>query len=297
MYCSLFPCRENSFVRVLSWTGELRKEQAEDVSLQKLLDLQQRPRYRLGACSHTYTDDPGPGERAADPVGLSRLLSRLGVDDDCPVRLSAAKTLGVEPPGVTSSTKRRVLMNEELHALFVADQADRNDHPVYDTLEYWQLRQRDAQRHQRVNELLAEGLVIVPDDYFHTALIFQHGETLEDIWQAHELARRAAEMEATKAMDYKDSLWLAAAALDRWLMYQGKPQKYGTQFVPDGKRWRLWDVDPTTTDTERAANHVPALQEQLQQAERYTQELGQPPIEKAPEWMKEAIRRWEREDS
>jgi hypothetical protein len=29
-------------------------------------------------------------------------------------------------------------------------------------------------------------------------LIFQHGETLEDIWQAHELARRAAVMGATK---------------------------------------------------------------------------------------------------
>ena len=44
-------------------------------------------------------------------------------------------------------------------------------------------------------------------------------------------------------------------------MYQGKAQKYGTQFVPDGKRHRLWDVDPTTTDDERAAKHVPSLQE------------------------------------
>jgi hypothetical protein len=89
-------------------------------------------------------------------------------------------------------------------------------------------------RRQRVNELLAEGRLTAPDDYFHAALIFQHGDTLEDIWQAHELARKAAEMGATKAMGYKDSLWLAAAALDRWLMYQGKPQKYSTNFVPDG---------------------------------------------------------------
>src|SRR6266581_803877 len=38
------------------------------------------------------------------PVGLFRLLYRLGVDDDCPIRLSAAKALGVEPPlGVISS--------------------------------------------------------------------------------------------------------------------------------------------------------------------------------------------------
>src|SRR6266699_5113646 len=187
--------------------------------------------------------------------------------------------------------------NQELHALFVADQAERNDHPAYDTPEYWQLRERDAGRRQRVNELLTQGLLTAPDDYFHAALIFQHGETLEEIWQAHELAQRAAEMGATKAMGSKDSRWLAAAALDRWLMYQGKPQTYGANFVPDGKRWRLWDVDPTTTDAERAANHVPSLQEQLQQAERYTQELGQPSRDTAPEWMKEALERWEREDS
>jgi hypothetical protein len=147
------------------------------------------------------------------------------------------------------------------------------------------------------NELLTQGLLTAPDDYFHAALIFQHGETLEEIWQAHELAQRAAEMGATKAMGSKDSRWLAAAALDRWLMYQGKPQKYGTKFVADSKRWRLWDVDPTTTDADRAANHVSSLQEQLKQAEMYTQELGRPPVEKAPEWMKEAIERWEQEDS
>lgn len=188
-------------------------------------------------------------------------------------------------------------MNQELRDMFMADQANRSNHPPYDTPEYWQLRERDARRRQRVNELLALGLLTAPDDYFHAALIFQHGETLEDIWQAHELARKAAEMGATKAMASKDSRWLAAAALDRWLMYQGKPQKYGTQFVPDGKRWRLWDIDPSTTDAERAANHVPSLQEQLQQAERYTQELGQPPGEKAPQWMKEALERWEREDA
>lgn len=187
-------------------------------------------------------------------------------------------------------------MHQELHALFVADQADRNDHPTYDTREYWQLRERDAQRRQRVGEIIAEGLLTEPDDYFHAALIFQHGETLEDIWQAHELAQKAADMEATGSMGNKDSRWLAAASMDRWLMYQGKPQKYGTQFVPDGKRWRLWDIDPTTTDAERAANHVPSLQEQLQQAERYTQTLDQPSKENAPEWMKEALERWERED-
>lgn len=187
-------------------------------------------------------------------------------------------------------------MNQELRDLFVADQAERTDHPSYDTPEYWELRERDAQRRARVNELLTQGRLTTPDDYFHAALIFQHGETLEDIWQAYELARKAADMGATKAMGYKDSRWLAAATLDRWLMYQGKPQKYGTQFVPDGKRWRLWDINQNSTDAERIANHVPSLQEQLKQAEHYTQELGQPPRENAPEWMKEALERWDREE-
>ena len=189
-------------------------------------------------------------------------------------------------------------MNQELREMFVADQTEPRRDTAYDTSEYWQLRERDAQRRQRVSQLLAQGGVSVPDDYFHAALIFQHGETLQDIWQAHELARKAAELGATQSMGYKDSHWLAAAALDRWLMYQGKPQKYGTQFVPDGKRWRLWDVDPDTTDVERLANHVPALQEQLTQAERYTQEGGFGiEKDKAPEWLKEALERWEREDS
>jgi hypothetical protein len=45
-------------------------------------------------------------------------------------------------------------VNQELRDLFVADHADRNDHPAYDTPEYWHLRERDAAGRQRVNELL-----------------------------------------------------------------------------------------------------------------------------------------------
>jgi hypothetical protein len=186
-------------------------------------------------------------------------------------------------------------MNRELRDLFLADQAERENHPAYDTPEYWALRERDTRRRQRVDELLASGLVTAPDDFFHAALIYQHGETLDEIWRAHELAQRAAEMGAIELLGDRDSLWLAAAALDRWLMYQGKPQKYGTQFVPDGKRIRLWDVDPATTDTERAANHVPTLHEQLCQAEIASQQEAQPDMEKAPDWLKAAIVRWERE--
>jgi hypothetical protein len=84
--------------------------------------------------------------------------------------------------------------------------------------------------------------------------------------------------------------WLAAAALDRWLMYQGRPQKYGTQIVPDGTRWRIWNTDPTTTDADRAAADVPPLKEQLERAEAMTD--PQPPMEEAPTWLKNALESW-----
>ena len=75
-------------------------------------------------------------------------------------------------------------MNEELRAMFEADQSDRRDRPAYDTPAHWEMCRHDAERRRRVSELLAEEKVTTADDYFHAALIFQHGETLDDIWQA-----------------------------------------------------------------------------------------------------------------
>src|SRR5215831_13882431 len=103
-------------------------------------------------------------------------------------------------------------MNQELRDLFVADQSERRGEIGPDSPEYGPMRERDAQRRRRVTEVLAQGGASMPDDYFHAALIFQHGETLEEIWQAHELARKAAEMGATQSMGSKDSQWLSAAA-------------------------------------------------------------------------------------
>jgi hypothetical protein len=85
----------------------------EDASLQELLGLQRWPRHRLGGCSHTRTGDWGQRESADHPIGLFRLLYRLGVDDDCSIRLSAAKALGVKPqPGVISSAEAAMALQE-----------------------------------------------------------------------------------------------------------------------------------------------------------------------------------------
>ncbi|WP_018348757.1 hypothetical protein [Longispora albida] len=137
-----------------------------------------------------------------------------------------------------------------------------------------------------MTELLAAGEVSAPADYYHAALIFQHGEGLDDIGQAHQLAQQAVNL------GHRPARWLAAAALDRWLMMQGRPQRFGTQFVPDGTRWRLWDVEPATTDADRAAWDVPRLADQLHRAEEQTRTVPQPPLDAAPVWLRDALRRW-----
>jgi hypothetical protein len=156
-------------------------------------------------------------------------------------------------------------MNSELQALYEQDQADRSRFEQLDHEQLQQVLLRDRARRQRVEELVRSEMLQTPEDYFHAAMVFQHGEKLDDFWQAHELAKRGAEL------GHPNCRWLAAAAYDRWLMNQGKPQKYGTQYSSGGDEpYRLGDYDPTTTDEERAAWNVPPLAEALKQAEELT---------------------------
>ena len=126
-------------------------------------------------------------------------------------------------------------VNGELRALLAADQEDRVGGTLgRDAVE------RDGVRLRRVKELL------------------QHGSALEDYWRAHELAKASADG------GYAPARWIAAAAYDRWLMHQGEPQRFGTQyFSMAGGPLRLWEVDPATTDDERARWDVPPLHDAL----------------------------------
>jgi hypothetical protein len=148
-------------------------------------------------------------------------------------------------------------MNRELFTLFQQDQEDRKPRL------HRNISQRDQVRRKRVEELIAAEALQSPEDFFYAAMIFQHGKSTEDYWQAHFLAKKAV------ALGYRPARWLAAAAYDRWLMGQDKPQKYGTQYIWDGHGscWRLWDVDPATTDAERAEWDVPSLAQALKRAE------------------------------
>jgi hypothetical protein len=116
-----------------------------------------------------------------------------------------------------------------------------------------------------VTEIMAASEAEAADDYYHAAMVFQHGSEPEHFNMAHEWALRAAELDP----DHGNAKWLAAAAEDRYLMNLGKPQKYGTQFrTDDDGRWILYEVDPSVTDEHRAEWNVPPLHKAQARAEQ-----------------------------
>jgi hypothetical protein len=162
------------------------------------------------------------------------------------------------------------MVEGEVYALFQEDQGDREDVSSHWHDKEWnqRLKARDRERRRRLEELRAAGALQTGPDYYHAAMLYQHGDGPDDFWQAHEWSMQAV------TLGCEEARWLAAASYDRWLTRQGKPQKYGTNFLPvylpTGAQWALWDVDPRTTDEERAQWNVPTLAQQQQRAEEMT---------------------------
>ncbi len=83
----------------------------------------------------------------------------------------------------------------------------------------------DKDRRERVHRLLDEGLVRTGEDFWHAAMIFQHGDKPEDYLMAHVLASVAMQKGNPNAP------WLSAATLDRYLMSIKRSQIFGTQYL------------------------------------------------------------------
>jgi tetratricopeptide (TPR) repeat protein len=161
-------------------------------------------------------------------------------------------------------------VNPELAQLYKDDQADRAG-TLKDT-DWRAVGKRDAERRERVLAIVEKGGAHAADDYYHAAMVFQHGEKPEDYDQAHAWCLEALKLDP----DHPAARWLAAASLDRSLMWRNKPQLYGTQFkLVDGK-WVLWEVDPTITDEERAKWDVPPLAVAKRRAEKLNAETFEP---------------------
>ena len=154
-------------------------------------------------------------------------------------------------------------INQEVRDLFHQDQADRRP-PEGEEIDWSVVTPRDEARRARVREMIEAGELNAADDYYHAAMVLQHSSELEDYRTAHELCLQAVEADP----EHSGARWLAAAALDRWLVNQDKPQKYGTQFRKVDGAWELCEVDPEVTDEERAEWNVPSLAEAQARVER-----------------------------
>ncbi|MGV3591554.1 MAG: DUF6624 domain-containing protein [Gammaproteobacteria bacterium] len=158
-------------------------------------------------------------------------------------------------------------VDDELLAAFNQDQSSRSKGGVGDPC-------GDETRRLRVLQLLAEGRVATADDRYHAAMILQHtpqgmvgtetaSKSAENYLLAHFLAKAAAES------GHDDARWLAAATYDRYLVSQGLPQKYGTQFSLNHETgfFEFDPVDPKTTDAERREWDVPPVEDTLRRFE------------------------------
>ncbi len=153
-------------------------------------------------------------------------------------------------------------LNPELTRLHDEDQADRTG--PYEKIDWSKITPRDQARRKRVDEIIAAGGARAADDYYHAAMVYQHGDSPDEIQRAHDLAVKAVELDPK----HDAAKWLAAASEDRKLMYEKKPQKWGTQYQKVDGKWVLWQVDPGTTDEQRDEWNVPPLAEAKAQADR-----------------------------
>jgi len=152
--------------------------------------------------------------------------------------------------------------NTELEELFIGDQEARLNNGA--DVDWSELEKEDQTRRERVLELLQNQEIKTAKDYYHAAMIFQHGTRVADSRLAYSLAWISVTLDP---LDDK-ARWLSAAAWDRMMMKQEQPQWYGTQFTRknETRNWELYDMaKDAVTDEEREAMNVPPLSEAMEQ--------------------------------
>lgn len=119
------------------------------------------------------------------------------------------------------------------------------------------LREADLRHRQTVYQLLAQALIVEPADLYRAAVLLQSSDSSsgpEEIMLAYYCALESARKGNNEARH------LSAEYLDKYLIKNGLPQKYGTQNFLDSKGSRvLYPFDSSTTDADRANWNVPSL--------------------------------------
>ena len=178
---------------------------------------------------------------------LIAALSTLSLSLSLPV--AAATRAGQDEPFATTQAAD----NEELATMYEVDQNSRQGE-----IDWSIVAAEDRKRETRVYEMIEAGDIVTANDHFHAAMILQHGTDPADYDKAHELSKRAYEMDP----ELKVAGWLSAATKDRYLLSIGEPQWYGTQFGGNHGVIVMREVDESkVTDQQRQALGVPTLEQ------------------------------------
>lgn len=141
-------------------------------------------------------------------------------------------------------------VSRRMAEIFLADQAVRQLPGSIDPLK---LDEEDTLRRIETLGYITTAQIHNVRDLYYAAFIFQHGKCPEHYRFANHLAQIALDS------GYPEAGWIYAATLDRYLMSLGELQKYGTQYTWINGEYKLYPVDPSTTDAERAEYNVPPL--------------------------------------
>jgi len=119
-----------------------------------------------------------------------------------------------------------------------------------------EIKKNDEARLKKAQELLAKGEIDMGEiwNLHYLCLLHMHSwsKDPEVYKEAHEFAKRAVELGS------KVTKWLYAASLDRWLVSQGKLQKFGTQY--NLETGEILPTEQSTTDEERAEYGVAPIE-------------------------------------
>jgi len=142
----------------------------------------------------------------------------------------------------------------QLEQLYLDDKSDRQ---LFDEgkVSEQQLRQNDAHRQEALNRILPTLVETEIWNCHYACLLLMHSWSDDPATYklAHDYARKAIKLGSNVTK------WLYAASLDRWLVSQGKKQKFGTQF--NTATGIICDYDSNTSDQERGDYGVPPLSE------------------------------------
>lgn len=144
--------------------------------------------------------------------------------------------------------------NQQLKLMYEEDQSARQ----VTNIDWPKLIKEDCLRQMKLVNLIRQNKLTTANDYFHAAMIFQHGNDSSSYKMACDYSKMAFQMDTSNT----NARWLSAASYDRYLISIGKPQIYGTQFVILDKKYYLQEIDTTiVTDSERIYYGTQTLQE------------------------------------